>query len=54
MLLKQVLVSFDGGNKASLYCILKNVGKNYKIGLVSQKSSRITGLRAGTINKQFQ
>jgi len=28
MLLKQVSVYFDGGSKASLYCILKNVGKN--------------------------
>ena len=44
---------FDGGRKASLYCILRDRRKNARTVLIPQSNLNNTGPRAGTIHKQL-
>jgi len=54
MIVSKVFMYFDGGSKASLYCILRDRWNNLGTVLVSQNTLKNTGPRAGTIHNQFR
>jgi len=54
MIVSKVFVCFDGGSKASLYCILRDRWNNLGTVLVSQNTLKNTAPRAGTIKNQLR
>ena len=54
MIVRKVFVYFDGGSKASLYCILRDRWNNLGTVLVFQNTLKNTGPRAGTIHNQLR
>jgi len=54
MIGSKVFVYFDGGSKASLYCILRDGWNILGTVLVSQNTSKNTGPRTGTMHNQLR
>jgi len=54
IIVSKVFVYYDGGSKASLYCILRDRWNYLGTVLISQNTLKNTGPRTGTIHKQLR